>query len=33
LTGTDHFMSSENMHKFLDMLLHLIARPVRAILS
>jgi hypothetical protein len=29
LAGTDHFMSSRNMHQFLDMLLRLVARPVR----
>ena len=28
LAGTDHIMSSSNMHKFLDILLHLVARPV-----
>lgn len=32
LAGADHFMSSRNMHMFLDMLLHLVARPVCAIL-
>jgi hypothetical protein len=29
LAGTDHFMSSSNMHQFLDMPLRLVARPVR----
>ncbi|KAK2460199.1 hypothetical protein APHAL10511_007790 [Amanita phalloides] len=30
LAGADHFMSSRNMHKFLDMLLHLVTRPSEA---
>ncbi|PPQ94305.1 hypothetical protein CVT25_004962 [Psilocybe cyanescens] len=30
LASTDHLMSSENMHKFLDMLLHLVAKPSEA---
>ncbi|KAG5649608.1 hypothetical protein H0H81_002860, partial [Sphagnurus paluster] len=30
LTGADHFMSSSNLHKFLDMLLRLVARPSEA---
>ncbi|KAF8966663.1 hypothetical protein BDZ97DRAFT_1657425, partial [Flammula alnicola] len=30
LAGADHFMSSMNMHKFLDMLLCLVARPSEA---
>jgi len=30
LAGADHFMSSENMHQFLNMLLHLVARPSEA---
>ncbi|KAF8798599.1 hypothetical protein BYT27DRAFT_7264729 [Phlegmacium glaucopus] len=30
LVGADHFMSSTNMHKFLDMLLRLVARPSEA---
>ncbi|KIJ98357.1 hypothetical protein K443DRAFT_123702 [Laccaria amethystina LaAM-08-1] len=30
LIGADHFMSSSNMHKFLDMLLRLVARPSEA---
>lgn len=29
LVGADHFMSSSNMHQFLDMLLHLVVRLVR----
>ena len=29
MAGADHFMSSRNMHLFLDMLLRLVARPVR----
>jgi hypothetical protein len=29
LAGADHFMSSKNMHQFLDMLLRLVAKPVR----
>ena len=29
MAGADHFMSSRNMHQFLDMLLRLVARPVR----
>jgi hypothetical protein len=28
MAGADHFMSSRNMHQFLDMLLRLVARPV-----
>ncbi|PPQ91549.1 hypothetical protein CVT25_008668 [Psilocybe cyanescens] len=30
LASTDHLMSSKNMHKFLDMLLHLVAKPSEA---
>ncbi|KIJ06761.1 hypothetical protein PAXINDRAFT_182629, partial [Paxillus involutus ATCC 200175] len=30
LAGADHFMSSMNMHKFLDMLLSLVAKPSEA---
>lgn len=30
LAGADHIMSSRNMHKFLDMLLRLVARPSEA---
>jgi len=30
LVGADHFMSSRNMHKFLDMLLPLVPRPSEA---
>jgi len=30
MAGADHFMSSRNMHQFLDMLLRLVARPSEA---
>lgn len=30
LAGPNHFMTSKNMHEFLDMLLHLVARPSEA---